>query len=529
MKLRTKIMLWTMLILLISISVTTVLSMVMIVRNTESSVGKNLMNVGEVVAKAPTVIKELKSPPQNGNIQELTSSLLKSTVGVDLVVVCNMQGIRYSHPNPALIGAHIVGGDETPVIESGKKYISVATGTLGTSFRAFVPVFDNYHKQVGFVLVGVLYTSMQRSQRQLLIISFLFLIIGLIAGCVGAVFLAHNIKRSLLGLEPEELVGLYREHCSMLEAIQEGIIVVDRQGNISLINAAASNLLGKESDKLKGVYVQKVMPTTCLPEILSSGKSEYNQEQWINGKVVITNRVPIIKNDKVIGAVATFRDRTLITKQAEELTGVKQIMEALRSNTHEFKNKLYVILGLLEFGKIDEAKKYIMDIGNEQSGLNQQLVYNFKDSIIAGLLLGKINSAKEQNVSVEISPDSFLDVINDNILSHSLVKVIGNLIDNAIESAKNKPEDKGFVRVYVFQGSENISISVKDNGPGITPENLLHIFERNFSTKGENRGIGLSLVAQTIKTMGGKISVESHPNIATVFEVQMPIHVKGST
>ncbi|MFP3637196.1 two-component system sensor histidine kinase DcuS, partial [Bacillus sp. SIMBA_033] len=85
--------------------------------------------------------------------REYTTSVQRITK-TEFVVVMDMNGIRKTHPNPQKIGKPFAGGDEKPALH-GKEHISTASGTLGRSMRAFVPVYDQNGKQLGAVAVGI--------------------------------------------------------------------------------------------------------------------------------------------------------------------------------------------------------------------------------------------------------------------------------------------------------------------------------------------------------------------------------------
>ncbi|UZN00271.1 hypothetical protein OL548_11135 [Lysinibacillus sp. MHQ-1] len=79
------------------------------------------------------------------------------------------------------------------------------------------------------------------------------------------------------------------------------------------------------------------MPDTRLPEIVETATPVYDQELYINHHSILSNRVPIIVNGELVGAVAMFKDLTAVKKLAEEVTGVKAFVQALRVQTHEHK------------------------------------------------------------------------------------------------------------------------------------------------------------------------------------------------
>ncbi len=212
---------------------------------------------------------------------------------------------------------------------------------MGKSLRAFTPIYDiNNKKQIGFVAVGTLTQSIEKSKHTAIMYLIFISFGGLTVGIIGALLLAQNIKKTLLGLEPEEITNLYNEKMSIIDAIHEGLVAIDKHGQITLINDSALKILQLENkytkDQIIGQKMDVLFPTTRLLSITELGISEFDKEQNINNTLIMTNRVPIKDKQKIIGAIATFRDKTEVTNLAEELTGVKQIVGALRANNHEF-------------------------------------------------------------------------------------------------------------------------------------------------------------------------------------------------
>lgn len=517
-KLQSKIIVGNIIILGLSSIITMYLSINMLLINTDESIERNLLHVGEIVSHLPAVIEGLEESPDAGWIQGEIMTMLEETSDIDYIVVCNMEGIRYSHPNQELLGLPLVGGDDKQIRVSPESYISTAEGTLGLAIRAFVPVFAYDQKtQIGYVAVGTLRTSIRNAQRQLILSYVIYLFSGLIIGVIGAFVLARNIKKSLLGLEPDDLAKLYRENKGMMGALHEGVLAIDKNGKITLLNDSAKELLDLDDNSL-GKDVETVLKNSRLLVVAKTGKAEYDQEQTVSGRVIITNRVPLMERGKSIGAIATFRDRTMVIQLAEQLTGVNQLVDSLRASTHEFMNKLHTILGLLELSEYESAKEFILEIQKKQQDLNKRLFNDFKDPVIAGLILGKVSASKEQGVRMQVSPESHIGTIEDRDFSNTLVTIIGNLIDNAIESARNCPDREGCVELLISQEEQEVYLEVRDNGTGISREHMELMFHRGFSTKETGRGMGLFLIKQEIEKRNGRIDVLSNEQ-STVFSV----------
>ena len=320
-------------------------------RNARENLGNKAMDISRIVALSPVVIEGLELNKHSGLMQEYTNAI-RTAADVEFVVVFDMSGIRKSHPNEARIGKHLVGGDELPSLQ-GKEYISMAQGTLGSSLRAFTPVRTKDGRQVGAVVVGILLDDVEQVVGQNRSIIHWAAAFGLVGGLLGAIALARRIKRTLFGLEPFAIAKLLEERNSILQSTREGILAIDSDGMITLINNEASRLFGMAGvvSNATGQPVENCIPQTRLHEVLRTRQAEYDQEQDINGVVVLTNRVPLLVKGEVVGALATFRDMTEIRKLAEELTGVNGLLEALRARAHEFLNTLHVIRGLAQLGQ----------------------------------------------------------------------------------------------------------------------------------------------------------------------------------
>lgn len=480
----------------------------------------NLFNVAGIIAGSP-IIQDGLYNKSSAEIQSFVEEQLANLIDVEIITVADMNGIRYGHPNPERIGETFVGGDERRVVDEAATYASIATGTLGRSVRVFVPVYYG-NQQVGFVMTAHLFDDLVITRKSIEKSIFFFTIIGIIIGIIGAVFISIFIKRSLMGLEPYEIVHLYREKDAMIKSLHEGIIAIDQESNITLINDSAIKILKVSKNDIIGKNVTTLFPTTKLTRVLETGIAEYDKGQTINGAHIMTNRMPIFDGDKIIGALATFRDRTEVVAMAEEITGVKQIIEALRANTHEFMNKLHVIIGLVEIGDDTLTKSYIMDLKRSQDSIKEMVFEKIDNPMIGALLLGKLNRAKEEYIDLSLSEDSVLKALDYGMNYQAFIIILGNLIENAIEAIKRKDIDDGSVEVYLNDVGSDVTIQVIDNGTGIEVENITKVFNRGYTTKDGSNGIGLDIVTATVKRLGGQIEVESVFGEGSTFTVTIP-------
>lgn len=522
-KLSTRIIFLVICVVLLSLSVVSILISHWSISNIHEEEEYRIMDIANIIANMQSVRTSLSNQDPQGEIQSVVEKMINSTEHIEVIVIADMEGIRYGHPVSEQIGKKFVGGDEKRVLERGESYISEATGTLGRELRAFVPIYDFNDQQIGFIMVGTFTQSIETAKNQTLITIIFSSFVGLFIGIFGAFILALNIKKSLLGLEPEEISKLYVEKESMLDAIHEGIISIDEKGKITLINDSSIKMLGIKDENINGRDVMEVIPTSRLPLVLESGISEYDQEQNINGIIIVTNRVPIINNGKIIGAMASFRDKTQLTQLAEEITGVKQIVEALRANTHEFRNRLHVILGLLQLEEYETVKEYITQEDEKQQQIISVVMKKIKNPTIAALILGKFNRAKELGITIYISEKSNLASSIKNLSNHILVTIIGNLVENAMDALVQSSKEEKLVNLLIQENTKELIIEVEDNGIGIPRENLSSIFKRGFTSKEDpNRGVGLSLVKNLVESLKGSVEVKSEVNQYTRFIISIP-------
>lgn len=137
--------------------------------------------------------------------------------------------------------------------------------------------------------------------------------------------------------EKEDLITKLKnesvKHDLIFNATNDGMIVVDKNSHIILINRSAALMIGEEQGKALGKHVVDVIPTSRLPIVLKTGRSETNKEQLLaNGQKIITTRIPIIDEEqKIIGAFAVFKNITEVVDLAEELTNLKEIQTMLEA------------------------------------------------------------------------------------------------------------------------------------------------------------------------------------------------------
>ena len=385
-------------------------------------------------------------------------------------------------------------------------------------------IFNRQREEIGVVVVSELASAfeLQQSYEKLFLIFFANLV-GLIVGIAGSMVLAKGITDTLFGLEPAAIAKLLEERSAMLDSVQEGVLCVNKNGEITLLNANAKKIFayaGLKFSETIGLNIDAIY-SSDMKEVLLDGIANINYEEKINNVTVITNQLPIKMGEKIVGAITTFRPKTEMEELAQQLTGVQTYADALRSQAHEFMNKMHVILGLTELGKYEELKDYVKDIASDRQDEVRYINQRLKDPILSGLILGKMSRARELDIDFSLTEESYIPDLMAQAYVDKIITIIGNLTNNAFEELANY-EGECIVLLSMLIFDDELIITVEDSGKGIEVNAIDKIFHKGFSSKGENRGIGLFIVKQTLEDIGGDIYVESVLGEGTVFTVHVP-------
>lgn len=491
--------------------------------NLDQQAGQESLAIARTVASTPEIASAFAAPDPARIIDPIAERIRRST-GAAFIVVADRRGIRFSHPDPSEIGKSLLRDPGEPVtaVLAGTTQVAVQTGSLGRSVRAKVPLRDARGRIIGLVSVGVLESALGEALLDELPSIMIPSLLVLFLGGLGVALLARRVQRQTFGLEAAEIATLVEQREAMLHSVREGAITVDANGRVTLLNDEAKRLLDLDESAL-GRPLSEIVPEGRVREVLTGEVEGSDQVILAGDRVLVANRTPVQIRGRPIGAVVTLRDRTELDALVGELNDARDLAEALRAQEHDFQHRLHVISGLVELGRYDDVVHEI----NRASILHQELagslVSGSSDPILAALLLGKASVASERGVKLHIS--AFQDVSEDLDDVHALAAMLGNLIDNAIDSASHAGAG-GHVDISLVADVANLVIRVHDSGTGINPALTEEIFRDGYTTKvarhgGRHRGLGLALVSQEVRRRGGEIAVENVDG--ALFTVTIPL------
>lgn len=381
------------------------------------------------------------------------------------------------------------------------------------------------------------------------------------------IFQLENNKKAMLNLledlDHEKLVSDQekQKYLATLKNLGEGVIAVDKQGKITLVNQAAEKMLGySQAELLNKNYVEVIQAENELGEKIAAKdralfqsmrlqrttKSQYVYIRKNKTKFAIeTVDTPILLGKEILGVVTVFRDVTkereidkaktefvsLASHQLRTPLGIsKWYLEAIQSSEDfkqlppkhkEYLAEVYsnnervlsLVRDLLSVSRIDQ--------GNVKDNPQLTNISSLLKSITKEMSIAA--TKKDVELRLELATTPMSEVMIDSI---RLREVIENLITNAIQY--NHPGGEVTIRV-AKKNNQFLNITVSDNGMGIPATDLEKIFLKFFHSKKtaqnntEGSGLGLYIAKSYVDGWGGKIQVISSEGTGSTFAITIPI------
>lgn len=504
----------------------------------EEAARREVTAAAVAVAASSSVRDAVRSPDPAAGLQPYAERVRRDT-GVDFVTIMNPDGIRWTHPDPARIGERYLG--HTGPALRGETFSETYTGTLGPSVRVVVPVMDG-GRAVALVSAGITVDAISAEIRRQLLGLLLVALGALGLGGAGTYLLNARLRRHTHGMNATELSRMHDYHEATLHAVREGLLMLDGQHRIALINDGGRELLGLTGEVMGRRIDALGLPPTLTDALVAAGP-RVDEVHATADRIVVLNTSPVSGGERH-GTVVTLRDHTELQALSGELDSVRGFAEALRSQAHEAANRLHAVVSLIELGRADEAVEFVTAELELAQALTDEVVGAVAEPVLAALLLGKAAQANERGVELVLAPDTHVDdgLLPPRLPARDLVTILGNLVDNAVdaaaEEANRSAAEVRHARVTVTlrtetgsgaRGAGELLLRVTDTGAGVAPEVMEEVFRRGWSTKSpgsapHGRGLGLALVRQAVRRNGGTVSVTGSPGGGAEFTVRLPLH-----
>ncbi|MFT7835034.1 sensor histidine kinase [Saccharothrix sp. BKS2] len=509
-----QLLVWQLVVVVALLCAVGVLSVVQAGNNFRTTEGRRMLSVAEDVAATAGVRASLADPLRHYALPPFAESA-RSLSGASYVIITDPAREVLTSPDPGQVGEPLdLGGSTAP---AGRSWV----GELAGATVAHVPVIGDDGRVIGLVAAGQRAPGFWEGVLDSPDNALRLLGVALVIGVAGSLLLARRVKNQTLGLEPHEITALVEYREALLHGIKEGVVALDPQHRVTLVNDHARTLLALPADAV-GRAVDALELDERLRDVLTGRATGQDQLALAGGRVLTLNRMPL----DVHGAVVTLRDRTELMTLRDELDATRHATDTLRAQAHEFSNRLHTIAGLVELGEYDEVRGFISRVNTAQGAWRAEVASKVADPAVAALLVAKSSLAAERGTGLRMDPGSGLGVV-DEALSTDLVTVIGNLVDNALDALGGQ----GWVEVLVRSSGAEVLVVVRDSGPGVAPELAEEVFRHGFTTKAAaqgQRGLGLALTRQTCLRRGGSVRVRNEEGTGkngAVFTARLPVAV----
>lgn len=355
----------------------------------------------------------------------------------------------------------------------------------------------------------------------------------------------------------------------VINSIADGVVSIDAQGTIQLINPAAQNLLGWPASDAKGLHHESVFKLlgkrdqALTPDQNPLEEVKITKQPLVNNDLALVSKddkkmlvslvvSPVLQDNQVAAVIVVFRDIT--AEKARE----REQAEFVSTASHEMRTPVAAIEGYLALvanpktANIDDKAR--MYLGKAQESV-QHLGHLFKDLLTVSRaedgrleehpqvtdIVGFVGSiaeslqpkAAEKDLELKFKPrvntqtgdarSKLTPIYYANTDRDHLREVTANLIENAIKYTK-----QGKVTVDVTGDEKHIKISVEDTGIGVAEEDIPHLFQKFYRVDNSDTrevggtGLGLSIARKLVEAMHGKLWVESVVGKGSIFYISLP-------
>ncbi|ELP69005.1 ATP-binding protein [Streptomyces turgidiscabies] len=497
----------------------------------EDAAGRQAMAVARSVADAPSVRAAILTAPKPTTLLQPYALQVQHHTDVDFVTIMNPEGIRWTHPDKQQIGQRFLGHRERAL--RGESFTEVFSGTLGPSVRAVTPIHAGGANSeiIGLVSAGIRVEEISARVQDQVTALFGVAAGALALGAIGTYVVNARLRRHTHGMNAAELSRMHDYHQAALHAVREGLLMLDGQYRVALMNDGGRELLGvTDEGEVVGRSVAELGLPAPLTGALLSAEPRVDEVHLTADRVLVVNTSTVSSGERR-GTVVTLRDVTELQSLMGELDSERGFTQALRSQAHEAANRLHTVVSLIELDRAEEAVDFATAELELAQALTDQVVAAVSEPVLAALLLGKTAQANERGVELVVSEDSSLDdgLLPDTLPARDLVTILGNLIDNAVDAAQGSAESGlGPSRVTVTALTEDslLVLRVSDTGAGVDPAHTEAVFQRGFTTKPAGpggRGLGLALVRQAVARHEGTLTVAEAAGGGAEFEVRLPL------
>ncbi len=348
-----------------------------------------------------------------------------------------------------------------------------------------------------------------------------------------------NVKIGDLSTETNKLLAV-------LHTMDDGVVMTDVGGIVVMANPAAGNLFDFSPEEAVGIKLVKIISDhevgDAFKAYLKTGKPQSRQIERIPSGKLLRMIVSELSYHDAVGALFIFQDLT-------EVSRLQTIRQKFIANiSHELRTPLASIKAVTETlseGLISDPEvtnNFLSKIDGEVDRMIQMIRELTELSRIETgqmelkLVPQDINAIVEECVSrlepqasrkqIKIAHSLEVDLPNVKVENDRVQQVLINILHNAVKFTHGGGE----ITVSTIHKDDDVVISVTDNGVGISPDDLSHVFERFYKAdkarSGEGIGLGLAIAKHIIRAHDGEIWVESEIDQGSTFSFRLPANLE---
>ncbi len=466
---------------------------------------------------------------------QLTAEAVRERTGALFVVVTDDRGLRLAHPDASELGQRV--STDPTVALAGREEVTWATGTLGESARAKVPVraladagagdgggASGDDRVVGEVSVGFAAATVRDSIGVDVAAIAVVALLALGVGAVASGILSRRLARLTLGLQPSELAGLVQDQAAVLSGVGEGVLGIGPDGRVTVCNPRAAALLGLVDPvgrTLADLGVAPVLRDAVAGAQAGAAAGSPSLRAVGDDRLLFVDVARVDRDGRDLGTVMVLRDETDIEAMSRRLTAVTAMSTALRVQRHEFANRLHVVRGLVATGRVDEADSYLAGVLEQGPVAFPTVDAGLVDEPYLQAFLGaKAMEGEERGVALRVGPGTLVRGIL--VRPEEVTTVLGNLVDNAMHAAVRGSRADRWVEVEALDDGADLHIAVSDSGDGLAASDAGRVFQRRpddvdgaaeaLAASGgadpaHGLGFGLPLVRDIARRDGGAVWV----------------------
>lgn len=225
----------------------------------------------------------------------------------------------------------------------------------------------------------------------------------------------------------------------------------------------------------------------------------------------------------IIRLVIRTREQAAKTTQEVYIDDINDMFTSIRGQRHDFLNHVQVIHTMAQMGKTEQLKNYVADLVKETRDVSD--IVHHSSPALAAFVQAKIAVSLGKGIQFTYELPDKWEAKETTIKVIDIIKIIGNLVDNAFDETMHLPQEERHVFASIrSQEDGSIVLKVSNRGRAITTDDRLQIFKPGYTTKGEGHsGLGLAIVQERVKHYKGALELVSDEKEGlTVFKVCLP-------